>query len=271
MRIWVLSDLHVDIRSWTPPSPVPEHDVLVVAGDVREGLSKRVLPWLARNFEGLGRPVVYVPGNHDFYRANIDVEAQRAPEVARDLGITLLLDGGAPVVIGGARFVGATLWTDYRIAGDRAGSMDAARLRMNDHRLIRAASDYRRFAPRYAEILHGRAVAGLDRALSEPFDGPTVVVTHHAPTPASLDDDAPRELLDGSYVSDLTTLIEERKPDLWIHGHVHRDRDYRIGMTRVVANPRGYLEERWEAGRRVFTEENPAFDPARVVEVRGPR
>ncbi len=270
MRIWVLSDLHVDIRSWSPPRPAPDHDVLVVAGDVRERLTKRVLPWLARNFEGLGRPIVYVPGNHDFYRSNYDVEVRRAPEVARDLGITLLLDGSGPAVVGGARFVGATLWTDYRIAGDRAASMDAARLRMNDHRLIRASTDYRRFAPRYAEILHGRALAALDRALAEPFEGPTVVVTHHAPAPGSLDGGVSRETLDGSYASDLTALIESRRPDLWIHGHVHRDRDYRIGMTRVVANPRGYLEERWEAGRRVLSEENPDFDPSRVVEVGGP-
>jgi hypothetical protein len=27
---------------------------------------------------------------------------------------------------------------------------------------------------------------------------------------------------------------------LWLHGHVHHSCDYRIGATRVLANPRGY-------------------------------
>ena len=267
MRIWILSDLHVDVRSWEPPAATPDHDVLVVAGDVREKLSKRVLPWLAQNFGAFGRPVVYVPGNHDFYRSNYDAEAERAPAVARELGITLLMDGSGPVVVGGARFVGGTLWTDYRVHGDRDASMAAAATTMNDHKLIRAAGDYRRFAPRYAEILHGRALAGLDAALAVPFDGPTVVVTHHAPAPPSLDDRIVREPLDGSYVSDLTALIEARRPDLWIHGHVHRPRDYRIGMTRVVANPRGYATTRIVAGRLVTEEDNPGFDPSMTVDV----
>lgn len=46
------------------------------------------------------------------------------------------------------------------------------------------------------------------------------------------------------YSSDLTGLILERKPDLWIHGHVHQTADYRIGQTRVICNPRGHADER---------------------------
>lgn len=270
MRIWVLSDLHVDVHAWSPPDPAPDCDVLVVAGDVGERLTKRVLPWLHRNFAALGRPVVYVPGNHDFYRSNLDREVERAPALARELGITLLLDGDRPAVIDGVRFVGGTLWTDYRVNGDRQVSLDAARRGMNDHRLIRAAADYRRFAPQYAEILHRRALERIDRALAEPFDGATVVVTHHAPLARSLDEHEPRGPLDGSYASDLSGLIETRRPDLWIHGHVHRRRDYEVGLTRIVANPRGYVTERRFHKARTVEVENPDFDPDCVVEV-GPR
>ncbi len=267
MRIWVLSDLHVDVHAWSPPDPAPDCDVLVVAGDVGERLTKRVLPWLARNFAALGRPVVYVPGNHDFYRSNYDREVARAPDIARELGITLLLDGSGPAVLGGVRFVGATLWTDFRIHGNRQSSLDEARRVMNDHRLIRAADDYRRFAPQYAEIVHRRALSRLDATLAQPFDGATVVVTHHAPAPPSLDDREPRGPLDGAYVSDLTGLIEARRPDLWIHGHVHRRRDYGVGLTRIVANPRGYVTERTFRKARSVEVENPDFDPALVVDV----
>jgi len=33
---------------------------------------------------------------------------------------------------------------------------------------------------------------------------------------------------------------------LWTHGHTHEDFDYMVGSTRIVCNPRGYInhEER---------------------------
>ncbi len=75
-----------------------------------------------------------------------------------------------------------------------------------------------------------------------PHDGPTVVVTHHAPHPASLAN--PHADHSWCYASDLTDLIQERGPDSWIHGHVHHAVDYRVGRTRVVCNPRGHADER---------------------------
>jgi len=272
MKIWILSDLHVDFRAWAPPAHAPDHDVLVIAGDVRDRLTTHVLPWIARNFEGLGRPIVYVPGNHDFWRANYDRERERAPDAARGLGITLLMDGSDPVVIAGVRFIGATLWSDFRLGGARHLAVEQARATMNDHRFIRWGAGYRKFTPESAERAHARALARIEAALAVPFDGPTVVTTHHAPSPLSLDGRRAREPLDGAYASDLTALIERHAPALWIHGHVHQQKDYRIGMTRVVCNPRGYTEERIMHGRRVAEEENPDFDPGLVVEVghRGP-
>jgi Icc-related predicted phosphoesterase len=35
-------------------------------------------------------------------------------------------------------------------------------------------------------------------------------------------------------------IIRSRRPSLWIHGHTHESRDYRLGATRIVANPCGY-------------------------------
>lgn len=87
-----------------------------------------------------------------------------------------------------------------------------------------------------------RTRAFLDAELPRPHDGPTVVVTHHAPHPGSLPDRHAH--LAWCDDSDLTGLIDERGPDLWVHGHVHRHVDYRIGRTRVVCNAHGYVEER---------------------------
>ena len=82
-----------------------------------------------------------------------------------------------------------------------------------------------------------------------------VVVTHHAPSRASV---APRfagQRLNPAFVSGLESLIEAGRPSLWVHGHTHTSFDYRLGKTRVICNPRGYPGE------------NPDFRPGLVVEV----
>ena len=92
-------------------------------------------------------------------------------------------------MIGGVRFVGATLWTDYLLYGEdeRPRAMRHARFGMNDHNCIgwgdRRASSFR---PTHALGLHERSRFFLDRALAQPFNGPTVVVTHHAPSVRSI-------------------------------------------------------------------------------------
>ena len=88
------------------------------------------------------------------------------------------------------------------------------------------------------------SVEFLDAEMSLPFDGPTVVVTHHAPHPRSLmTTPGDRDDLDACYASDLTWMMGKHSPALWIHGHTHVPSDYMIGSTRVVCNPRGYPGE----------------------------
>jgi Icc-related predicted phosphoesterase len=60
-----------------------------------------------------------------------------------------------------------------------------------------------------------------------------------------------------AYASDLDAFIEQAQPQLWVHGHIHSSRDYRVGRTRVVCNPRGYVP----------FEPNAGFDPALVIEL----
>ncbi|MGG3815778.1 metallophosphoesterase, partial [Methylorubrum rhodesianum] len=134
MRLWILSDLHRDVGlPWTP-AEIPDADVAVVAGDVREGLVESVT-WLAHVIRP-HMPVVCVAGNHEFYRRTFVEELARGRAVAANLGVHLLEDD--TVVIGGVPFSGCTLWTDYDLDGPdlRAASMEDARRGMNDHRLI---------------------------------------------------------------------------------------------------------------------------------------
>lgn len=101
--------------------------------------------------------------------------------------------------------------------------------------------------------------AWLAQKLAEPFAGPTVVVTHHAPHRNSL---APRyqsDWLSPAFVSERPDSFFE-VPSLWIHGHLHESHRYQAGSCQVVCNPRGYVRD----GR---DHENKQFNPGLVVEL----
>lgn len=261
MRIWILSDLHRSAgKPWTPPV-IPNADVAVVAGDVGEGLVESI-DWLAEKIRPHMR-VVCVAGNHEFYRRVHGGELALGRAAACERDIHFLED--AAVVIDEVAFVGCTLWTDYRLDGDamQLPAMEAARRRMNDHRLIawKHKPRWARFRPEEALWLHRNSRRYLEAALATPnavTDPPpraTVVVTHHAPSAESIDPAFRTGGLNPSFASRLDTLIQETGPDIWVHGHTHSSFDYPLHGTRVLCNPKGYGDE------------NRAFDPAFVVEV----
>ncbi|GJD42351.1 hypothetical protein AFCDBAGC_0187 [Methylobacterium cerastii] len=264
MRLWTLSDLHQEraTNAWDPAAHAPAggFDVVVIAGDVHVPLV-RSLEWIAERF--LGVPVVYVPGNHDFWwdrgedRYTLSDQVSRGRAAADRLGVHPLMD--AAVTIGDIHFVGSTLWTDFRLgafgllhglrsAGGREG--------MNDYRRIRTGPTSRhRIQPEDVLRLH-RASRPFVQGAIRPAPERTVVVSHHAPSRRSL---PPQPDLAWCYASDLEDVIEASRPTLWIHGHVHRHADYELFDTRIVCNARGHTDE--EAG----------FISDLVVEVPRPR
>lgn len=260
MRLWTFSDLHQDApeNAWDPAAHAPPggFDVAVVAGDVHMPLT-RSLVWLHERLSGV--PTVYVPGNHDFWwdrseeRYTIQDQIAQGRELAARHGIHLLMDDA--VVLGDVRFLGGTLWTDFRLGPFALHAhMRAAqgRFGMVDYRRIRTGPSSRhRIEPEDVLALHRKTRAFLDATLAVAHAGPTVVVTHHAPHPDSLPD--PHADLRWCDASDLRDLIHQRGPDLWVHGHVHHASDYWVGQTRIVCNARGHMEER------------TGFDPAAVI------
>lgn len=251
MRAWILSDLHLNFSFWEA-SP-PEADVAIVAGDVYEG-AERSMRWLGREiFPHM--PVVYVLGNHEFYNSNIQREIDIASRAARENGIIWLNDD--VYELHGVRLIGGTLWTDYCLYGSDTAemSMRVADRGLNDHRLVTWGPEGRRFAPAKATHLHQRTRQFLADRLAEPFDGKTVIVTHHVPHRGSIDPKYLGSPLNPAFASDLSDLIEHGQPDLWVHGHTHSFFDYHVGKTRIVCNPRGYPGER------------PDFDPGFVIEI----
>jgi Icc-related predicted phosphoesterase len=238
MKLWITSDLHMDSTFWAP-NRIPAHDAMVVAGDVDRsaGDTEQTLLMLARWSPA---PIVFVPGNHDVHDVALDAW-DRGNEDLLDRGIHVL-SSGQSVVIDGVRFVGATLWTDFALADDVYSSEAWAARHMPEYQQVRRLTGGLIW-PADTSAAHARHRTAIEAVLSTPFAGATVVVTHHAPSRRSIAGSV--DIPDAAFASDLEPMILRHQPALWVHGHVHQHNDYRIGNTRVLANPRGYQSDGW--------------------------
>jgi len=249
MKLHILSDLHLEFGDFTPPAT--DADVVILAGDIH--MHQQGLAWAQRHFNV---PVLYVPGNHEFYGECLELVPGQLKAQASGTNVQVL--DNESVQIAGVRFLGATLWTDYRITGNEPlAQLDAARTIKDFQSITNAAGEP--ITPQALASLHRAAREFLAAELDTPFEGKTVVVTHHAPNSLSL---APRyqqagSHLNASYASNLAPLMGAERACAWIHGHTHHSFSYDLYGTQVVCNPRGY------AGMKT----NPDFNAALVIEV----
>lgn len=232
MRIQVLSDLHNEHHGFTP-EPV-DADVIILAGDI--GIGEAGVRWAAKAFSA---PVLYVPGNHEFYGGHLQdtLAAMRSAGGQR----VRVLDR-EEVVIGRVRFLGATMWTDYASTGDVLKASELAYTAMPDFATTYTMDDREITPDDLAEIAWSTR-AWLVEKLSAPYDGQTIVITHHAPLMKSLEG-SPHAggLLDAAFANEWDELFDGTA-SVWVHGHTHYAVDYIRSGTRVLSNPRGYPGE----------------------------
>jgi predicted phosphodiesterase len=275
MRLQLASDLHLERDPAFRLPAAPGADTLVLAGDIGSyqagsrlaeaddfGLSRFSpgapgVPW---------QRVLFVPGNHEYDGFEFDEAHARLRSACARLGITWL--EREVLVIEGVRFIGTTLWTDFEALARGQGTMTQQMQALE--KAYRAANFYlRRFTatrdgvPMLAEQWREVGLEcqqWLRAALAQPFAGPTVVVTHYAPSLRSAD---PRYGLTpgtAGFCNALDDLLDHA--DLWLHGHLHCASDYRSGhgeRCRVVANPLGYASKG----------EQEDFRPGLVIELAG--
>jgi 3',5'-cyclic AMP phosphodiesterase CpdA len=244
-RSLVVGDLHLDFWEEIGRDPLAEMgpdfledlDALVIIGDLSNKPKRR---W-TRLLDGIGKliepaRVAIFPGNHDYYQFRLDEEARMA-EMAAVAGVHYAQT--REIRVGDSRILCATLWTDLRLGGDVEANMIMAGKVMNDYRTIRLDKGATRLLPRHTVAVHAVHRAWIEARLAEPFDGRTIVATHHAPHPEAtrFDEAAP------CYASDLTEMIGRLQPDRWIFAHVHRDFEAEIGATRISSATVGYPGE----------------------------
>jgi len=248
MRLHILSDLHLEFAPFQPENV--DSEVVVLAGDIHTGTNG--IKWILQTFTR--RPVIYVLGNHEFYGESIPDLISEIKELAKETNVHVLEND--EVIVGNVVFLGATLWTDFRVCGDPALAEVTAQMRMADCLRIRVAPLYRRLRPSDSRTLHEHSLKWLVGKLEQHRGEKIVVVTHHAPSPQSIMPQFRNHPLSAAFASNLEPLIADSGAALWVHGHLHHHWDYLVGSTRILANPRGYPNE-----------PQTGFDPSLVLEV----
>ena len=264
MKLHILSDLHTEGTAFTAPDT--DADVIILAGDI--GKHTHGIEWAAKQKAFAGKPVIMVLGNHEYYGAElfgITNQCRIKAEEFQAQGISIFLLENDVLILEGVKFIGSVMWSDYRLFGEANMQicMVEAKRGMRDHQVIRysergAVDDFvlrdALFLPVHAERLFRKAKNFLREELAKPFDGKTVVVTHHLPSLMSVATRFSADILSAAFASNCDDLVE--RADLWIHGHTHDCFDYSLGKCRVVCNPRGYPREH-----------SNGFRPGLVVEV----
>ena len=281
MKIQIASDLHLEMyaaqgRRWVyrsatdargrprtpeggpvyPPveafAPVPGRDLLILAGDI--GTGDLAIDFVERELKT--SPVLYVPGNHEYYvrvtrRGWLDDEWQAFAATRPSLHFLT----GEPVEIGGIRFWGGPWFSD--LWGVTAHERDGAWY----HRDVASSIlDYwagwnsgEWTVARHIEEHHAQTAL-----LREHAGAVDVVVTHWPPTKEAIHPKFDGDSLNPYFINDQEDLVREIGAKLWISGHTHEAYDYQIGATRCIGNPTGYSGE---------VRESRLFRPDKVVEV----
>ncbi len=237
MKLAIYSDLHCEFETWVPPQKASQADVVILAGDIHIGL--RGLVWAREHFK---QPIIYVVGNHEYYKSNYQKLNKQLKDKANELNIHLLMDSS--IVIEDVLFVGATLWTDFKLYDTQYNSQLSAQFEMTDYKAIRynQGGKYRKLTPPDTVRMHINSLQFIKTELIKKQHVKSVVITHHAPSEKSIPLEYKASNLSPSYASDLEQDIIDMKyfPLLWVHGHTHNNCDYFIGNTRVISNQRGY-------------------------------
>ena len=266
MKLYVTSDIHLEFGDCIIKNE-DNVDVLILSGDimlaqdmhdhtenastVTEGLgahqekAKRFRDFLSRC--SLQFPhVIYVAGNHEFYNGKWPAGIGYLREECAKFSNVYFMENDCRI-IGDFTFIGSTLWTDMN-RGDPITLYHVAGM-MNDYRIIRNSDHgFRRLTPEDTALRHRTSVGYIQQIVEGKFDQKFVIVGHMAPSklsthPRYADD----TIMNGAYSSSLDDfIIDHPQIKLWTHGHTHEDFDYMIGSTRIVCNPRGYInyEER---------------------------
>lgn len=278
MKIAILSDAHIEFGDLDFDND-QSAEVLILSGDIivaaditehdpyltmgMEYRSNRYHDFMQRCAARFPH-VIYVMGNHEHYHGDFAKTHAHLKHVFAYLKNVSVLEKEIKV-IDDVTFIGGTLWTDM----NREDPLTLLHMKSMMHDFVCVqnsdkAVSFRtyeqfggidnkqkptfktrsgKFIPEDAVEDHRKFLDYIKLVVSERPDQKFVVCGHHSPSQRSTHERYAKDyLMNGAYSSNLDAFIEDRPQiRLWTHGHTHHEFDYVIGQTRVVCNPRGYI------------------------------
>lgn len=237
MRIKILSDLHYDYNFGKDLKFINnlqnDCDVLVLAGDLAEGRNVSILiEAICQRFA----QVIYVPGNHEYYRMTKESLWKLFLNLQSNFNNLHVLDNNS-IIINNQRFVGSTLW----FGNDENNWMYEQY--MNDFRLISGF--------KYWIYIHNDASV---KFLSENICEDDIVITHHIPLKQGIAQKYIGQPLNRFFLCDVAQkMIGNNWPKIWVFGHTHVSTEFYSYNTKFICNPMGYKAE------------NKMFDQDKVI------
>jgi len=256
-RIRILSDLHSEGYKFKYNRL--DEDVLVLAGDI--GVGVKTVDFILNTFPH-DLPIIFIGGNHEFYHNNFLNTKIKFKDAFSNTNVSYL--DNASVVIGGIRFLGGTMFSNFGLfgEGERYFVEQASARGINDFHCITTGFDGRKWTIKDCKEEFEKFDKYMKFALHEPFDGKTVVVTHFCPSIKSVHEKFAMSNITPFFSSDCEHLMGFS--DLWIHGHTHSSFSYYIGDTQVICNPKGYANENAEVNKDLGEK---CFNPNLIVEI----
>ena len=255
VKIHLLSDLHLDHLTEPLVIPLPACDVRIVAGDMCEFGQRDALaaPFLRRLVAGKA-PVLVILGNHDHYRGGSGTTAPAYESRVASWQKTCASAGARllerdSIIVGNHRILGCTWWSAidwnddpnhryrHQFASDAEFVRHGVELGISDFRLIRkwSVADHLR--------RHEQDTAWLTDALADTKDGrKPIVLTHFLPHKSAIDAQFRGSCINTYFTTHRPDLV--RQAHVWLFGHTHSHVDLLVDGVRLVANPRGYPNER---------------------------
>lgn len=238
MKIALASDVHLEFGPISFENN-EKSDVLILSGDicVASNFGKISTSFFKECSERFSN-IIYVMGNHEHYNGDFQLTEKILREELEEFKNIHLLEKET-IELGEYTFVGGTLWTDMN-KNDPNTLWHIKRV-MNDFSVIRNGPEYV-ISPELIYDEHCKTMQYIRSAVLDTTKK-YVIVGHHAPSKQSTKPRYRRDyLVNGAYSSDLSEFIlDHPQIKLWTHGHTHDIFDYKVGETRVLCNPRGYM------------------------------
>jgi len=275
VKIYYMSDLHIDYNCMVIKDykllfkDIEPNNYLIIAGDLCEIRHKRELHEFFNYTSKIFKHIIYIAGNHEYYKNNLDDSIIRE-EIKEYDNITFLQDDFIDFEEDKFVVYGTTLWTGSSndIALDmhvRDNMMDYKCIYQKNPDITRPPFGTYRIPITRQQIisLHLDMYYKLEEFLEDIAEDQhykKIIVTHHLPSYNLISNEYINNACNSGYATDLDDKLKKLDFDYWICGHTHKSKDYELELNngkkaKFYINPYGYDKE------------NELFKPTKYIDM----